>query len=163
MMPAKDKPAMSSQPGLSPASRKWIVNAGLLALGILAIFAVRDLHSGKRKASDLNLPERLSCSLNAAPSDWENGRLHFDFGRRLMLNNGGRKRLFTADQVSHEGEDQVLHIVGFLEPSGQLVRKADTIRVHPVSRVGSGNWEVRVSDAAHGSADSVRMICLGMT
>jgi hypothetical protein len=156
---------MNFQPGLSLAARKWIVNAGLVAVAILAIFAVRDLWAGKiNKAGDLTLPARLSCSRSAAPSVWENGQLHFDFRNRVMVTNGERKRVYTADSVWNEGQDQILSIVGFADASnGRHVQMSDTIRVHLLSRSRSGAWDVSVSSAVHGNDEFMRLSCLGMT
>jgi hypothetical protein len=156
---------MNSQPGLSLAARKWIVNAGLVALGIMAIFAIRDLWAGKvNKAGYLALPARLSCSQGAAPSVWEDGQLHFDFRNRVMATNGGRKRVYTADRVWNEDQDQFLSIVGFTDASnGRHVQMSDTIRVHLLSRSRSGAWDVNVSSAVHGNDELMRLSCLGMT
>jgi len=151
---------MGSQGNLPLTARKWIVNAGLAGVVILAILASRDRLS---TASTLDLPKRLSCSQTGAPSVWEEGQLHFDFQNRVMLTNGGRKRVYSGDRVWNDGQDRLISIVGFMNvPEGSQVRMAEIIRVHPLSLSSDGVWSLSVSGAVHGNAESTRLSCLGM-
>jgi hypothetical protein len=149
---------------LPPIARKWIVNAGLAGMVMLAILAARDLWTGRTStAGRLDLPQRLSCSLTGVPSVWEDGQLHFDFKNRVMLTNGGRKRVYSGDRVWSDGQDRLISIVGFLNvPDGSQVRMADIIRVHPLSLSRNGVWSVSVSGKMRGNAESTRLSCLGM-
>lgn len=141
---------MTSKQGFSPAVRKKTVHLAGIGLVILAAFAANDLYGGKIRrligSNKLAVPERLSCGpQNAAPTAWENGKIHFDFDAKVMAVNLRIKKVCVADRAWQESQDRLIHINGCqIVSTGQLIQERENggYRVHAVEKLVNGALRV---------------------
>lgn len=98
----------------------------------------------------LDVPDRLSCgSVNAVPTVWDAGRMHFDFPNRMMTMNVREKKVCVGDRVWEEGEDRFIHIKACqIAATGRIVSERENggYRVHAVKNLSNDAIRIELGD-----------------
>jgi hypothetical protein len=151
---------LAESTNLSPAARKWIVNAGLLLVIVLAMFAARSMF-GSASAGASNLPGRLSCGANQ-PSDWESGEMIFDLDAKTptVTLTGSRPRIIVG-KVDRKGDDTIFAATGALNVSTGSITPLSSeggYVLRPLGKAGATGRKVRLSISP--GIGTVDMLCI---